>query len=259
MIIDAHIHLGNMMNFSLDLELVKKIMKERKIGHGVISSIDSTEVDHEQKIITENTKSQIQVNEELMGMVKDEDNFTILVWCKPLTEGFTQEFEDYLLKNLDKISGLKFHPFHSALKMSDKKIKPYLEFANKHSLPVKVHCAGDKCSRSKYTYKMAKKYRNIKFVMAHLELGGNHQKAMNLLLKQDNLYADTAWLPSEVAIDIINNGGEHKLIFGSDAPIDKETHYKFYEDYFSYDFINKIGIDNYKLLMEENARKVYKI
>lgn len=259
MIIDAHVHIGDMMNFSLKLSKIKEIMENRKIEKAVVSSIDATEVDHYQKVIEDNVKTQTQVNQELLELLRDEPDFSILVWCKPLTEGWNKEFENFLLENLDKIKGLKFHPFHSAIKMTDKKIKPYLEFANKYKLAVKVHCADDKHSKSKYTYKVAKKYPNINFVMAHLELGGNHKKARELLLKQKNLYADTAWLPSEEAVKIILEGGQNKIIFGSDAPIDGDTHYKFYEDYFSYDFIKKIGLDNYTLLMNGNAIRVYKL
>lgn len=259
MIIDAHVHIGDMMNFSLKLEKVKEIMNGRQIAKAIVSSIDSTEVDHNQKVIRENVKTQTQVNQDLINLLKDDSNFEILAWCKPLTEGWNQEFEDFLLNNLDKIKGLKFHPFHSALKINDKRVKPYLEFANKHGLAVKVHCANDKHSRSKYTYKMAKKYPRINFIMAHLELGGNFNKAREYLLKQPNLYADTAWLPSEEVIKIIEENGQDKIIFGSDAPIDGDTHYKFYEEYFSYDFIKKIGLDNYYLLMANNAIRVYKL
>lgn len=259
MIIDAHVHIGNMMNFSLEIDKVKKIMKDNKITRAIVSSIDATEVDHNQIIIKDNVKSQIEVNQELLDLLKDETNFDILVWCKPLTEGWNQEFEDFLLANLNRIKGLKFHPFHSAIKMTDKRVKPYLEFANAYNLAVKVHCANDKHSRSKYVYKIAKKYKNINFIMAHLELGGNYQKAREYLLRLPNLYADTAWLPSEEVIKIIEDGGQDKIIFGSDAPIDGDTHYNFYSDYFSYEFIKKITLDNYYLLMANNAKRVYKI
>lgn len=259
MIIDTHIHIGNMMNFSLSLELVKNLMKKNNIARAILSSIDATEVDHNQVIIKENAKSQIELNQELLDLVKDDDRFGVLIWCKPLTEGWNKEFEKFLLANLDRIKGLKFHPFHSALKITDKRVQPYLEFANKYRLCVKVHCADDKHSRSKYVYQVAKKYPKAKFIMAHLELGGDYKSAREYLIKQNNLYADTAWLPFKEVIKIIEAGGQEKIMFGTDCPIDGNTHYDFYHEYFNYDSIDKIGLENYYLLMSNNAKKVYGI
>ena len=100
MIIDAHVHIGDMMNFSLKLSKIREIMENRKIEKAVVSSIDATEVDHYQKVIEDNVKTQTQVNQELLELLRDEPNFSILVWCKPLTEGWNKEFENFLLENL---------------------------------------------------------------------------------------------------------------------------------------------------------------
>lgn len=266
MFIDAHAHITTtkMTGYeNTSLATLSVIMKENKISYAVISNLDAIETEPFGKgyrLISEPTKAQVKLSQELLDLTKDKKEFIVVPWCRPHAEGLTEEFKAFLTENIDRIKGLKFHPFHSKMKITNNKVKPYLEFAAKYHLPVLVHCAIDKYSRAKYVYKLARKYPKITFIMAHLELmAEDYKKPIRYLLKCDNLFADTAWLNVEEVIKIINLGGEDKIIFGTDAPIDGLNHYSKYKDYFSPQLNMRISLEAYQKLMYKNATYVYKL
>lgn len=267
MIIDAHAHILTSKNDAIEngedaFNVLQEIVANNKIDYVVVSNIDAIETkttDSGYEYVMDG-KTQVELTKRMIELLKDKPNYRILPWCKPHTEGFSAEFAKLLLDNMKNISGLKFHPFHSKLKITDKKVKPYIEFAEKYNLPILVHCAIDKYSRAKYTYKIAKKYPNVKFIMAHLELfSSNFKKTEKRLLKLENLYADSAWLPADEVINLIRIGGEDKIIFGTDAPIGGKDHYEKYSIFFDEKFIGSISNSAYEKLMYKNARKVYRI
>ena len=51
MIVDTHVHVGNKLDFSMPPETVLASMKKYKIDYSLVSSIDSTEADHLQRIL----------------------------------------------------------------------------------------------------------------------------------------------------------------------------------------------------------------
>ena len=267
MFIDAHTHIiasnAEKQNFlNVSLSLLCSVMNKEEVDYAIVSNIDAIETrDTEcgyEFINKEN--SQISLIKSLLEVTKNNDKLFILPWCKPNTEGFSKELGEIILKNRDKIKGLKFHPYHSKLKITGDKIVPYIYFAEKYNLPILVHCAIDEYSQAKYTYEMAKKYPKVKFIMAHLELmQDDFTTARRMLLELDNLYADTAWLPFEEVINIIKDGGEDKIIFGTDAPINGIDHYEKYRDYFDIKKITKISNIAYNKLMYKNAIYVYNL
>ena len=45
MIIDSHVHIGNIMNFNMPEEMVLKSMEKYKIHYSLVSNIEASEVD----------------------------------------------------------------------------------------------------------------------------------------------------------------------------------------------------------------------
>ena len=110
---------------------------------------------------------------------------------------------------------------------------------------------------------MAKKYPEVRFVMAHAQLGSEDNSQAIECLKEGlpNLYADCAWVRPQFALQIIKECGADKLLFGSDNPIDgldTYAHPEFYGIYFN-EFKNMVTEEEYTKLMKDNAVKVYKL
>lgn len=259
MIIDAHVHIGKILNFDLSINTVLEAMDKYHIDFSLISNLEGGEVDHQQNLLEEAKKySQILINQKALNTVKkNPQRLGLLIWCRPLLETADDALEEFIINNRKYIYGLKFHPFHSNVSFSDERIVPYVELAKKYNLPILIHTANDYNSSVIRVYEMALKYPSVNFICAHLGLCTDHKEAIDYVSKLPNLYGDTAWLLKEDLQDAIKKCGKDKIIFGTDMPIDGVDTYRKYEDYLANDL--EITQEEYENLMYKNARKVYKI
>ena len=122
------------------------------------------------------------------------------------------------------------------------------------------------CGKGNFACGMAAKYPDINFVMVHLDLGSDHQEALEVLGMADNLYGDTTWVPLETTLEVIKRYGSKKIMFGSDAPIDGVDTYhtnKFGEDSLYLDYWyklpNLISKEDYENIMYKNAINVFNL
>jgi predicted TIM-barrel fold metal-dependent hydrolase len=84
--------------------------------------------------------------------------------------------------------------------------------------------------------------------------------------KAENLYADTAWVPIQTTLEIIRRYDSHRIIFGSDNPIDGADTYwvspsgepSLYRQYFG-DLKNMLSGEDYENLMDKTARRIFGI
>jgi len=179
-----------------------------------------------------------------------------LFWIKPSTEEFSGSVKKFYLKNSEYFSGLKIHPYHSRLPVSDKRCKPYLEFAEQYSLAVAVHTADDVYSRSENVYNISKDYPNVKFILVHLDLISDNKKAIDFISKTKNIYGDSTWVKTSSIIRAIKECGSDKIIFGTDNPIDGIDTYMKYQDMISTikDTFSQSDCDNF---FYKNAVKLF--
>ncbi|MFI3200702.1 MAG: amidohydrolase family protein [Eubacteriales bacterium] len=262
MIIDSHIHMGKFGCTSIvDMspEVILQSMEKYSIDYAIFSNIEGIEVSSEGELLKDETfRNQKDVNEVAIEFARrKKDKLGVLLWARPLLEGCDKSFEDLIVANLDVVKGIKIHPFHSQLEFDDPKMEPYLELCRKYSLPCLVHSAIE-YSSPKIVYEVAKNHEDIVIVMGHMGLGTDNMEAAQLIAKQPNLYGDTAWVSYEKVKELIKVCGADKILFGTDSPIDGVDTYgkELYQSYFEGD-----GIDNndYKLLMCENAKKIFSI
>ena len=102
--------------------------------------------------------------------------------------------------------------------------------------------------------------------MVHLGLGTDNKEAIELCQKQDNLYGDTTWVSTKSALYFIEKCGAHKLMFGSDSPIDGKDTYGFnfkgerslYQEYFN-EFKKQVSPETYEKIMWKNAKDFFDI
>lgn len=263
MIIDAHVHMGNMFNFHMTPDMVLESADRYGIDYMLVSNVESSEVDHDQNPLPEDmVVTQMDSAKRIVRFAKDNPKCVgAFIWGKPLTEGVTRELKDFIDENREYIYGIKIHPYHSKLKFDDPRVEEYIRLAKEFELPVMTHTAVDICSDPGCVYNMAKKYPDTDFVMAHMELGTDNRVCIAMIKELPNLYGDTAWVTPENAIYAMKECGIDKIMFGSDNPIDgvdTYAHKDFYKIYLG-EFKNMVSKEMYDAIMCENARRIYKL
>ncbi|HOD93320.1 MAG TPA: amidohydrolase family protein [Clostridia bacterium] len=227
-IIDTHVHYGSIGSFDMKLEDVFNLMRKKEVNSAIISSIENAEL-----YAKDSQKNSIDINKNLLDKIKDKNNLYMQYWIRPRFENMDDEIERFIQCNLDKIRGLKIHPFTSSMCINDKRIIPYLEFANKSKLTVSVHTAKGYECECRYLANICSEFPSANFIAVHMDLGTDHKEAVHYVNKIPNLYGDVSWIPYKEYKELDIN--EDKVIFGSDIPINMNTAYDFYDDY----FINK--------------------
>lgn len=267
MIIDTHVHIGGeAVGFHMGEGMVIEAMEKYGIDFSIVSNGDSGECDHQQNLLPKHL--QVSQEESLKRTIRFARNFPnkigVAPWVKPLTEGYNKDFEKLVYDNRDVIFAVKLHPFHSNVAPTDSRVLPYIELAERLGVPVVSHTGGSESDDPEHLYEVAKMFPKVDFVMVHMGLGTDNEKALNLLGKADNLYGDTTWVPMSTTLSAIEKYGSKKMMFGSDMPIDGVDTYlqnpkgdrSMYQDYFN-ELPKLITQKAYDDLMYNNAVKVF--
>lgn len=267
-IIDAHVHIGRVLNFDMNESMVLEAMKKYNIEKVIVSNSESTEADHDQVLLPkEYQTSQIDSFKKAISFArKNPGKVFIAPWFKPKTETISEELISLIEGNLDIVKAVKFHPYHSVLDFDSPENHPYFDLAEQFHLPVITHTSGGKNDNPEKVANVAKMFPKLNIVMAHLALGTDNSEAIETISKFSNLYGDTAWVPMESTIKFINKIGSEKIFFGTDLPIDGEDTYKcnpkgersMYQDYFE-KLPDLISEDAYNNLMFKNAERFFKV
>ena len=264
-IIDSHIHtsfgrkdflktakkIGNKFN---EKELYKQL-KENNVVYAISITSDRTDTTPiEYKKIVELSRK----NKRLIGVLGINPKKIAKDSIKKIEEGIKLGF----------IKGLKIYPGYFYTYPNDKAYHKFYGLAEKHDLPVVIHC-GDTYKKEalvKYAHPLnvddlAVKFPKVKFVIAHL---GNPWllDAAEVVYKNKNVFSDLSGLCigndiSPIAkrriIEAIDYIGDYsKIIYGSDWPLVKM------KDYIR--FIKTIIPKKYhKKVFYENAIRLFKL
>lgn len=268
MIIDGHVHFGQKLVFNMPQEDVLTAMERYNIDYIIASNCEAAESDFEFNLLDEKYQTnQEECFEKAITFSRENiKKIGIAPWVKPHTSSVNKKFISLIKNNLDIVKAIKVHPYHSAIRFDDPKVEEYIKVAQDFDLPVITHTGNsdfDCCSR---VFSMAKKYPNVKFILAHMGLGTDNTEAIDLISKLKNLYGDTTWVPIKSTIAFINKIGSERILFGSDMPIDGVDTYlhnktgdrSLYQEYF-YDLPKLISKADYDNLMYKNALSMFKI
>ncbi len=262
MIIDSHVHIGQFGRFDMRPEYVINSMKKYGIDYSLVSSGVAVEFDEDHNPLPGDWKyDQYSANMLTIDFARrNEGRIGALIWCRPKTEGFDEDFVRLVDDGGSCIKGLKFHPYYSMLPMTALQIEPYLSFAAERGFPVMIHSADDEFSQPKFVYEAAKAHPNVNFIMAHIGLGTDNDDAIELIGALPNLYGDTAWVRPESGLKLVKKYGAQKLLFGTDNPIDGEDTYAhpFYKAYFG-EFKEQVSRGDYELIMHGNAERLFNL
>lgn len=261
MIIDAHVHLASWPTLATCKKNILYSMKEYDISYSLISHCDCSEFPSTGDRYPIRKISQYQGLKECLEFARKYPNrFGVLVWINPNTQKLTNKFKKLIEDNLDIIHGFKFHPYESRIRITNKKLIPYLDYINSLGLPLLIHTAKDQFSSIFFLESVAKRYPNINFIAAHLQLlEGNKSKAISLLKRCPNIYADTAWVSIKDAKSVLRKVGIDRICYGSDNPIDGADTYSnpMYTDYFANK--GRLTKEEIEHVLYLNAAKIYNI
>ena len=260
MIIDSHVHIGCFGKYDMKPEYLIDSMQRYGIDYSLMSPITGVEFGQDHTPLPDDWPyDQLSANEEAIEFARENDGkIGILPWCRPAAEGFNDAFVKLIDQGGTYIKGLKFHPYHSMLPITAPQVEPYLAFAAERRLPVLVHSSGDEFSEPRFVYEAAKAHPEINFIMAHVGLLTDNNEAIELIGSLDNLYGDTAWVKPELGLKLIRKYGAHKLLFGTDNPIDGPDTYDhpFYRVYLG-EFRDWVTPEAYEMLMFRNAIRLF--
>lgn len=267
MIIDTHVHIGTGLGFNMTEEDVLYSIDKYGIDYVLVSNAEAASHDHDRKPlpVSEQTSQLDCLRRTLRFAREHEDKIGVLHWIKP-SEEITGELRGLIEDNLDIIKGIKFHPFHGGCSFSSPENRKYIDLATEYRLPVVSHTGTEYDDNPMRLFEMAQKYPDTKFVMVHLGLGSDNKEAIGLCKKQENLYGDTTWVSTKSALEFIKKCGDHKLMFGSDSPIDGKDTYAFnfkgdrslYQEYFG-EFREQVSAETYEKIMWKNAAEFFGI
>lgn len=295
-IIDSHAHIGNhdgkkYTKAALDVFVKSELPNKDTVEKMIVSDLD----------VLHGIKNEYDGNKNVSLIFKNDSKYTLLASCNP-KNGDVKNIEKLFKENPSGFVGLKFHSDVQKLELSDKKYDPYMKFASKKNLPCLFHSQvnvidGKINSKVKHIadpekiYRLAQKYPKTPVIMAHLGAGwqDSHDKAIDVLVESirkgdANLYADVSWVDIDdtqthivKAIKRLKGIGEkdwrwgdqsHRLMFGTDAPIDRFSKDNAKEVYSNYVDAIKTAIRNDKDLKNDsekiiddlfynNAKKLY--
>lgn len=268
MIIDTHAHIGKILNFNMTEEQILYSMDKYKIDFTLFSDIEAAENAHNGMAIPRfmQKRQNKLLKKDIAIARRHPDRLGLLVWLKIRQELPDSEMISLIEENRDIIYGIKLHPFHSRTAPDNPAIKPIYDLARRFQLPIVSHTGGCKEADSLHLYNAAKANPDINFVMVHMDLGTDNAQALDLLGKLPNLYGDTTWVPISTTIEAIRRFGSHKMLFGTDNPIDgKDTllHNKtgersLYQQYFN-ELKEQLSAKDYDNLMYKNAERLFGI
>ena len=140
----------------------------------------------------------------------------------------------YMLHSKVKWKGVKMHwETHQEWSHNPKLVEKALDVARKIGCPLLLHTGEDTSCHAGLYIDLIKKHSDLTFVLAH---GRPVNEAIKVLKQCPNSLVDTAFMPMYDLCKIIGQGLSSRVIFGTDAPINRI----FYKDMETKDYIRDI-------------------
>lgn len=215
MIIDNHIHIGKTEKSEryFDINEYYKLMKKNNVDKSVImpnlSNIEETP----------SLNNIFLLKFKLCPQEIQNDFFPFI-----LIDGkYKNEIQQQINESNKYICGLKYHPSIMEAEVTNRKLFDFFELASTYNLPILIHCGRHRRSHIYYVTQIAKKFKYVNFIAAHMGGGAADliEEAISILEKEklDNIYIDTSatklpWLIEEA----VRRLGSTKILYGSDEP-----------------------------------------
>jgi len=163
--------------------------------------------------------------------------------------------------------GLKIHAAMDGLPMASAHYKNLLDAAADEGLPVILHTG---CIHMSFFYKKPdqslvqnfepwfKAYPKTHFILAHMNFH-DPDKALDLMCRYENLWADTSWQPTDVIVRAAKRVGAERILFATDWPLGGHNMAVGLGRIHDAVFKNALTQDQCDLICGNNARTLLKI
>lgn len=204
MLIDTHIHVGQFNHLYFAPSTIHILMEQLGISYYAVSSTTQCEEDYP-KVIDE--------IEELIRL--DTEKVLPIMWITP--EGLKGNIAWYLESSI-KWKMLKIHPFlHKDIWTPQKGyIEEVVDIAKELSIPILIHTGIDEYCTARLFETTIAENPDIVFVLAH---GRPLNDTLRLTRDLHNAYVDSAFMPIDDMMTLLDANLPHKLLWGTDMCI----------------------------------------
>lgn len=123
----------------------------------------------------------------------------------------------YMLHSKIRWEGIKLHwRAHREWFYNRKLLLSALNVARRLHVPVLLHTGDSKECHARVFLDICTSNKDLTFVLAH---GWPIDETMEILSCCNNVYVDTAFMPIEDLVALVNNNFTRRILFGTDAPI----------------------------------------
>ncbi|MFW6006920.1 MAG: amidohydrolase family protein [Bacillota bacterium] len=208
---DLHGHMGEWVGISLPItgvdEMVER-MKEKGINLLVFS--------HHSALLSPD----IGNNASEKAVKKYPDRLRAYCVINPNYPEIVKEDLNNFENKRDIYLGLKFLADYHEKPLTHKNYERAWEYADYHQLPALIHTWGkSEYDGSEQVRKIAKKYNNVKMILAH-SCHGEWEKAVELAQDFSSIYLDICAVIDERGVldKFVKRLGSEKILFGTDFP-----------------------------------------
>ena len=230
MICDSHIHVGQFYDIYTSPRELVGFLDGVGVERFAVSSTTICEANYEKVI--EEIKELVQ----LAG-----DRVVSVLWLFPqmFNDGGLERFLDCGIE----WKCLKIHPqLHpNSWRARGKNMERLMELAKKMELPVMIHTGEMECCHAGLFKTLALQNTEIKFILAH---GRPLDETIDVMKSCDNVFTDTAFMPTENVVELCEIGLSDRVLWGTDYPIpkyyDRDENMRHYYDTLISDLKSKI-------------------
>lgn len=192
---------------------------------------------------------------------------------------FHPDMEGRLAENFEKYvelgaKGIKLHPMAQGFDINDSRMDELYKKCSESKFTILIHCGRVSNARLNEFSDFASivpiidKYPDIPIILAHMA-DGDKECVLKVSKQYENVYFDTSivitgypeiarvnepsWLDDNEVVDIINEAGAEKILFGSDFPWGSSVH-----DVKRFMKL-KLTDSQKKTILSENAKRLFRI
>lgn len=242
--LDSHLHVSGRGSGGLGIASLQTAMASAGIRHGIVSWVNNAALD--------------RINLAAAGLFP-------LVWVRP-GDTSLDEVRERLAAGF---VGLKLHPTVDDYRADNHELDPYIEIAAEVGCPAACHSApGD--ADPDHIRRLAERFPTVPVILYHTYLGPyeGRRRAARHVREQPNLYLETSWCRWQVVLQLVEETGSDRVLFGSDASVDGPRHYcrrppnvegqeTYNEGLIS--LIQALGPQSARKVLGDNARRLFKL
>lgn len=240
--LDSHMHVSGKGSGELGITSLQTAMASAGISHGIVSWMNNTALD--------------RIDWAKTGLFP-------LVWVRP-GDTAVSEVRTRLAAGF---VGLKLHPTVDDYRADDSELTPYMEIAAELGSPVACHSAPGEADPD-HIRRLAERFPTVPVILYHTYLGPQEgrRRAAEHVREQSNLYLETSWCQSRTVLQLVQEVGPDRVLFGSDASVDGPHHYcrrppnvEGKETYNSglISLVRSLGPESARKVMGDNARRLF--